>query len=69
VFEGYNESDPWGIYFEELNADNLDKTMPAKIRFSMQTYHYHQVKAGQRFTIMEGPVKVGEGRIAQVLIT
>ncbi|MDY6339867.1 MAG: alpha/beta fold hydrolase [Saccharofermentans sp.] len=68
VFEGYNESDPWGIYFAELDADSFDKPSPAKIRFSMQTYHYHQVKAGQRFTFMEGPVKVGEGRIVEFLI-
>ena len=68
VFEGYNESDPWGIFFAELNADEFDKPASAKMRFSLQTYHYHQVRVGQRFVIKEGPKTVGEGKIVDYLI-
>lgn len=69
VFEGYDENDSWGIYFSELNVEAFDEPVLAKIRFSLQTYHYHQVSAGQRFAIKEGPKTVGEGRIVEFLIS
>lgn len=69
VFEGYDENDLWGIYFSELNVDEFDKPVLAKMRFSLQTYHYHQVWVGQHFTIREGPKAVGEGKIVEYLIS
>lgn len=68
VFEGFDENEQWCIYFMKLDADAFDKPVPARIRFGLQTYHYHQVRAGQRFVMREGPKVVGEGRIVEFLI-
>ena len=63
VFEGHDDSEQWGIFFRDLNADAFDKPVPATINFSLQTCHFHQVRVGQRFEMREGPKVVGEGRI------
>ena len=63
VFEGHDDSEQWGIFFRDLNADAFDKPVPATINFSLQTCHFHQVMVGQRFEMREGPKVVGEGRI------
>ena len=68
VFEGHDESDQWGIFLSNLNADAFDKPVPAIMNFSLQTYHYHQVRAGQRFEMREGPKVTGEGRIVEFSI-
>lgn len=69
IFEDYDENELWGIFFSELNIEQFDKPVLAKMRFSLQTYHYHQVRVGQRFTIKEGPKTVGEGKIVEYLIS
>ena len=63
VFEGHDDSDQWGIFFRDLNADAFDKPVPATVKFSLQTCHFHQVRVGQRFEMREGPKVVGKGRI------
>ena len=68
VFEGFDESEQWCIYFMDLDADAFDKPVPARIRFGLQTHHYHQVRVGQRFVMREGPKVVGEGRIVDFLV-
>ena len=68
VFEGHDESDQWGIFLSNLNADSFDKPVPAIMNFSLQTYHYHQVRIGQRFEMREGPKVTGEGRIVEFSI-
>lgn len=69
VFEGYDDNELWGIFFSELDVVGFDKPVFAKMRFSLQTYHYHQVWVGQRFTIKEGAKTVGEGKIVEYIIS
>lgn len=63
----FNENQEyWGITFVELPVDKFDVPAPAIIKFSFQNYHYQEVVPGQSFAIMEGPHKVGEGKIVTI---
>ena len=65
LFEG--ESGYWGITFIQLPvAGAFDLPAPAAVRFSFDERHYDEVAPGQRFSVMEGARKVGEGRIISI---
>ena len=61
VFE--KSGDYWGITFMELQAEKFDVPTLAVIKFTFEDCHYKEVFAGQKFSIMEGGHKVGEGKI------
>lgn len=63
----FNETkEYWGITFIELPIEAFDIPTPATIKFSFQDCHYEDVIPMQFFTIMEGDLQVGEGKILSI---
>lgn len=55
--------DYWGVIFTEMQVDKFDVPALAIMKFTFDDCHYREVCVGQKFSIMEGGHRVGEGKI------
>lgn len=58
--------DYWGITFVELKPELFDVPTQSIIKFTFDDYHYKEVCVGEKFSIMEGGHKVGEGKVIEM---
>ena len=52
-----------GVIFTEMQVDKFDVPALAIMKFTFDDCHYREVCVGQKFSIMEGGHRVGEGKI------
>lgn len=57
------QTDYWGVTFIHLEVKQFDIDYLAKMVFTFQEAHYHEIEVGQSFIVKEGPHSVAEGTI------